>query len=291
MPLTFFNPLFVISFEHASHVTLSVLKLMSRFNDGENQEYSFTSDPLTRFACAFSALTHDVLHPGVPNAQLIKEDPEAGEHYKNKSVAEQRSFEVAWELLMEPKFQNLQKAIYSTPAEEARFRQLVINSIMATDVFDPELKQLRSDRWERAFSQINDSNHKLNVDRKATIVIEHLIQASDVSHTMQHWNVYRKWNQRLFEEMCQAYLDGRCSKDPSDFWYKGELAFFDHYIIPLARRLQQCGDYLGVSGHEYLDYAQKNRMEWEKKGEQVVEDMKSKCQKEHGETGLARSSK
>ena len=28
-------------------------------------------------------------------------------------------------------------------------------------------------------------------NRKATIVLEHIIQASDVSHTMQHWHVYR----------------------------------------------------------------------------------------------------
>ena len=31
-------------------------------------------------------------------------------------------------------------------------------------------------------------------DLRATIVIEHIIQASDVSHTMQHWHVYQKWN-------------------------------------------------------------------------------------------------
>jgi hypothetical protein len=28
---------------------------------------------------------------------------------------------------------------------------------------------------------------------KATIVIEHIIQASDVAHTMQHRHVYQKW--------------------------------------------------------------------------------------------------
>ena len=31
---------------------------------------------------------------------------------------------------------------------------------------------------------------------KATIVLEHIIQVADVSHTMQHWNVYKKWNER-----------------------------------------------------------------------------------------------
>jgi hypothetical protein len=272
---------------------MSVLKLMSRFqshNDRISLEqgddevavdhlYNFTADPLTLFACAFSALTHDVLHPGVPNGRLIEEDPEMAEHYKHKSVAEQRSFEVSWDLLMESKYAKLRKAIYSNRAEENKFRQLVVNSIIATDVFDPDLKQLRNSRWEQAFGICTDTNKKRVIDRKATIVIEHLIQASDVSHTMQHWNVFRKWNQRLFEEMYKAYVDGRSEKDPSEFWYRGEIGFFDFYIIPLAKRLQECGVYFGVSGDEYLDFAQKNRQEWEIKGEAIVADMKARCEK------------
>jgi 3'5'-cyclic nucleotide phosphodiesterase len=70
-------------------------------------------------------------------------------------------------------------------------------------------------------------------NRKATIVIEHLIQASDVSHTMQHWHIYRKWNERLFRELYKAYKQGRAG-DPTDFWYKGEIGFFDFYIVSLS---------------------------------------------------------
>jgi hypothetical protein len=36
--------------------------------------YGITSDPLTQFACIFSAFIHDVDHIGVPNTQLIKEN-------------------------------------------------------------------------------------------------------------------------------------------------------------------------------------------------------------------------
>ena len=81
-----------------------------------------------------------------------------------------------------------------------RFRQLVVNIVLATDIFDKELNDLRKRRWEEAFSQRvvveEDSrpNSALDSDRRATIVIEHIIQASDVSHTMQHWHVYQKWN-------------------------------------------------------------------------------------------------
>jgi hypothetical protein len=79
------------------------------------------------------------------------------------------------------------------------------------------MKKLRNARWERAFQENTDVEESRDdaVNRKATIVIEHLIQASDVAHTMQHWHVYRKWNERLFTEMYYAYRAGRAETDPS----------------------------------------------------------------------------
>lgn len=54
--------------------------------------------------------------------------------------------------------------------------------------------------------------------------------------------------------------------------YKGELSFFDHYIIPLANKLK---DYkvFGVSSDEYLNYAEKNRNEWKVRGVELVTKM------------------
>lgn len=283
---------------------MSVAKLMSRIiaadetfdsekssndtsghHDQAKHERTFgiTSDPLTIFACAFSALIHDVDHQGVPNSQLVKEGTDLVAKYHNRSVAEQHSIDVAWALLMSQRFAALRRTIASTPRELQRFRQLVVNSVMATDIMDKELKQLRNERWDRAFSDesgCSDKNcavHKTDCcaaarNRKATIVIEHLIQASDVSHTMQHWHVYRKWNERLFMEMSAAFENGRSDKDPAEFWYKGELGFFDFYILPLAKKLSDCGVF-GVSSDEYLNYALKNREEWELKGKDIVEGM------------------
>eukprot|EP00980_Cylindrotheca_fusiformis_P021261 scaffold8180_cov87-Cylindrotheca_fusiformis.AAC.1 len=106
------------NFQHASHVTASVKKLLTRivkFGEGnglaENSQrkvndvnlvdlaghsYGITSDPLTQFAVVFSAIIHDVDHPGVPNAQLVKEKTRNAQIYK-KSVAEQNSVDLAWD--------------------------------------------------------------------------------------------------------------------------------------------------------------------------------------------------
>jgi 3'5'-cyclic nucleotide phosphodiesterase/Adenylate and Guanylate cyclase catalytic domain len=273
------------NFDHANHVVMSVNKLLSRINapdlevDGQrlhDHTYGITNDPLTWFACVFSALIHDVDHSGVPNAQLVKEGDPVATLYKAKSVAEQNSFDIAWDLLMEPTYRNLRRAIYTTEGELKRFRQLVVNGVMATDIVDKDLKKLRNDRWDAVFSENCEKDQCMNSRRetvlKATIVIEHLIQASDVAHTMQHWHIYRRWNERFFKECYQAYLDGRADSNPAKTWYTGEIGFFDFYIIPLAKKLKECGVF-GVSSDEYLSYAMQNRKEWEERGEGIVKEM------------------
>ena len=158
-------------------------------------------------------------------------------------MAEQNSLDIAFELLLEEKYSDLRAAIYSDETEMLRFRSLVVNSVMATDIVDKELKSLRNARWEKAFSESasGDEDGQVATDRKATIVIEHLIQASDVSHTMQHWHIYRKWNELFFLECYRAYRQGRAERDPSTFWYRGEIGFFDFckYSVLRACRLLQ----------------------------------------------------
>lgn len=283
------------NFDHASHVVMSAMKLLSRIvapdnvnlvegkavdDDGaaaslHDHTYGITSDPLTQFACAFSALVHDVDHTGVPNTQLGKENKTLAALYKNRSVAEQNSLDLSWDLFMDDRYALFRRLLCPTQEELVRFRQLVVNIVMATDIMDKDLKKLRNDRWDRAFSKDSigsEQTSKENINRKATIVIEHLIQASDVAHTMQHWHVYRKWNEKLFREMYKAFLEGRAERNPAEFWYDGEIGFLDFYVIPLAKKLKDCGVF-GVSSDEYLSYATANRAEWERRGKAIVAEM------------------
>lgn len=123
---------------------MSVVKLLGRIvapdlqkvsasTDGiqstlHDHTYGITSDPLTQFACVFSAIIHDVDHQGVPNSQLVKENTSQAAVYGGKSVAEQNSVDLAWELLMHDSFADLRRVIYTTQNEFERFRQLVVNS-------------------------------------------------------------------------------------------------------------------------------------------------------------------
>ncbi|CAB9499000.1 Receptor-type guanylate cyclase gcy [Seminavis robusta] len=320
------------NFAHASYVVMAVKKYMSRILEGSEAElggeeergrssaqsalhdhsYGITSDPLTQFACVYSALIHDVQHPGVPNNRWMEENDELASRYKLRSVAEQNSFDVSWDLLMQDRFQKLRSTICSSSEELHRFRQIVINCVMATDLGDKQLKALRNGRWEKAFSQeatsvsglsevssSSDSedesynprrsaNHaikkrkQVSINRKATIVIEHLIQAADIAHTCQHWHIYRKWNERLFRELYQAYREGRSDANPADNWYKGEIGFFDFYIIPLSQKIRDCGVF-GPTSDENLNYATNNRNMWKSEGQQIVEDMLKQVEQEYRE--------
>lgn len=71
--------------------------------------------------------------------------------------------------------------------------------------------------------------------------------------------------------MHEAFLDGKIDSNPADSWYQGELGFFDFYIIPLAEKLKECNVF-GVSSAEYLSYAQNNRREWGKRGNDMVKE-------------------
>ena len=279
------------NFEHASHVTSSVRKLLSRIvkvdNDIEDLSghcYGITTDPLTQFVVVLSAIIHDCDHPGVPNATLVAENTDAAVLYKGKSVAEQNSVDLCWGLLMEPSYAKLRSCIYHNEAELLRFRQLLVNIVMATDIADKELGALRKARWQVAFSDDSSdgSSPLLDKNRKATIVLEHLIQASDVCHTMQHWHIFRKWNERLFFEMYSTYKEGRSLVDPRENWYESEIGFFDFYVIPLAKKLETCGVF-GVSSHEYLQYANANRAQWYLEGKACLEEYQKKFDAALGE--------
>ena len=177
------SPLESLSKQYGSERRLNASKLY-------DHTFGLTSDPLTLFACAFSALIQSVDHPGVPNIVLVDEKGELAVKYENQSIAEQNSIDVAWNLLMADKYTDLRATIFSTPSEQDHFRQIVIHSVMATDMLDPKLKEMRHQQWKQTFGNSNISSRRTmsrDIDnRKATIVIEHLMQTSSIAHTMQH---------------------------------------------------------------------------------------------------------
>ena len=132
------------NYEHACHVTMSANKLLQRIvvpketaatsKRAHDYTYGLTSDPLTQFAIIFSAIVHDLDHHGVSNQQLAKERNRIAVMYNDKSVAEQNSVDLAFELLTSPCYSDLLSCICANETEYKRLRQLVVNCVMATDM-------------------------------------------------------------------------------------------------------------------------------------------------------------
>ena len=72
--------------------------------------------------------------------------------------------------------------VLDTHSTVTRFFQ---QSVLATDIADKDLKMLRDARWENAFSEGNPEVDQYLLNRKATVMIDCLLQASDIAHTMQ----------------------------------------------------------------------------------------------------------
>jgi 3'5'-cyclic nucleotide phosphodiesterase len=274
--------------EHATQTTAILTKMLSRVEATRTDDtsvedsdrgsssrnldfaYAIAADPLTKFAMTLAALVHDLDHRGVDNSVLIREEPTLAAAYQGRSVHEQNALELAWNVLLSDGFEELRATIYTDLNELKLFRQVLVNSVIATDIFDPELRALRKDRYKQAFGGTNGFRDSVNdINRKATVAVENLVQASDIGATLQSWSLYTKWNERLYEEAWDAYRAGRTSRNPSLTWYQDEIDFFDKYSIPLAKKLTNCGVF-GVAGDEYLNFAEENRRRWIARGREIV---------------------
>jgi hypothetical protein len=59
--------------------------------------------------------------------QLGQENPELVAKYHGKSLAEQNSLDLAWDLLQMDQFNELRSCLFPTEVELMRFRQLIVN--------------------------------------------------------------------------------------------------------------------------------------------------------------------
>ena len=82
----------------------------------------------------FGSLSSDRDHRGISNGQLAVEDQALALKYRNKSIAEQNSVDLAWNLLMEDQFRNLRKCLFTTEAEMKRFRQVRLRVVVQASI-------------------------------------------------------------------------------------------------------------------------------------------------------------
>mmetsp|Transcript_20590 Transcript_20590/g.26635 ORF Transcript_20590/g.26635 Transcript_20590/m.26635 type:complete len:456 (+) Transcript_20590:347-1714(+) len=269
------------SFMHATHVTLSIDKMIEMMLDEHNEEcggkridhcFGLYHDTMSQLCLVFTALVHDVDHTGVCNKDLVKGGSDLAIAYNNLSIAEQHSLAIAFSVLFEPDFDNLRDAMFATSEDYLNFMDVVTELIIHTDLGSPKIKESKN-MWNKAFGEdlenaLQCNNTNVADNRLKGLVMEVFIQAADVAHNIQSWENFILWNHRLYDELRHSYLQSM-GDDPTPNWFRGQISFFDGYIIPLAKKLRQCGVF-GKAGGMFLSCVLENRQRWIAEGERVT---------------------
>jgi hypothetical protein len=157
--------------KHAYHVVVSTTKLIDMMVCSGSCTYGIKYDPIALFALCFAALIHDVEHQGIPNRQLALEDDRLAVLYNDQSMAENWSLYVAFSEFLQDEFIDLRNCLFNNNnnnssildgsavmnnnheqnEEYRRFRKLVINLVLSTDLASPERTQIGKSKWKEAF--------------------------------------------------------------------------------------------------------------------------------------------
>ncbi len=150
---------------------------------------------------------------------------------------------------------------------------------------------------------------QLQTPEAARAIAEQIMQAADVSHTMQHFDTFLKWNQSLYHEILAAHYQaqkennegvvggskeqqqhhhhGNNERHPAQNWYESQIGFFDGYVIPLAKRLDACGAFgmgggggggIGGGGGYFVPLAVRNKELWILRGRECTRTMVSEAE-------------
>ena len=262
------------NFEHASHTAMQVKKMLFLLES----ENPILREPLVQFALVLSALWHDVDHPGCSNEDLIRRGSALASRYANQSIAEQNSLDIGWGILVgNPAYAELRACICATESELNVFRQVLVHSIVATDVLDEELQQQRESQWQALFGTSSNDDDDAegrgatsDPEEEAAAILGLIMQVSGWSHTMKQWFDYQRWNEKLYQESVLAFeSSGGGANHPKDIWFDQELSFLDTVVVPLAEKVEACHLFASQCS-ELVECVKFNREEWKKKGSDLL---------------------
>jgi len=122
--------------------------------------------------------------------------------------------------------------------------------------------RLRQEDLQR--SRLNNfTRHCLEVH----VLREHLMQVADVSHCMQDWINFVKWNFKLYKELMNCHERG-LMPDPTPGWDAGQISFLKNYVLPLAARSEKSLG--GVPSLNLTSNAEKNISRWSVDGQAIT---------------------
>lgn len=278
-------------FEHASHVTISMNKildtLLSSKSKSEKNE-KIADNCVLHFILALACLIHDVKHTGKTNQMLVDTNHQLAQKFKF-SQAEQNSLEVGLKTLAKKKYSNFRKAIYPTIISRDLFVKTISWTVLSTDIASTDPRKSCIERFNELFSPdgaeitktsdylpdtltLETNEHGIvsavqEVSPRCRVAMEHLIQVADIAHIMQSFENFLKWNFRLYKELMACHEQGLLP-NVSNGWYQGQIDFLLNYAIPLAQRAERvCGN--RIERLELVRNIRSNLARWHIDGERI----------------------
>jgi len=171
------------SSEHALHVTLNANKLLSfilqedvddRLGLGpcnKKISYGIQSSALMHFSFIFSALIHDVQHLGVTNRTLMDEEHPLAILYNDQNMLEQQSLTISFKEFLKEDYVNLRNILFAPDydCKYSKFRRLVVDLVLCTDIASPERMQLTKSKFKEAFGDTIRKRNSLTVGGRRSI--------------------------------------------------------------------------------------------------------------------------
>ncbi|XP_052711995.1 cGMP-inhibited 3',5'-cyclic phosphodiesterase 3A-like isoform X4 [Crassostrea angulata] len=222
--------------------------LTYRANSFNSEDYGIMGGnfpALELMALYTAAAMHDFDHPGRTNAFLVATNAKEAVLYNDRSVLENHHAAQAWSLFMkEPVLYNFLCGLEA--AEFKRFRFLVIENILATDL-------------KRHFEILAEFNAKVNDDDAVGIdwtsetdrllMMQMVIKLADINGPAKRHELHVRWTERISEEFYEQgdeearlgmpispYMDRRIPQ-----LAKLQETFINHLVAPLCNAMVTAG--------------------------------------------------
>nr|KAG5703271.1 hypothetical protein BaRGS_025513 [Batillaria attramentaria] len=233
-----------------------------------------------------AAAMHDYDHPGRTNAFLVATTAPQAVLYNDRSVLENHHAAAAWALLLNNPHNYFLTGLEA--AEFKRFRFLVIEAILATDL-------------KRHFEILAEFNAKVNdddapgvdwtVETDRLLVMQMAIKLADINGPAKTHNLHLQWTMRIAEEFYEQgdeeaslgmpispYMD---RQNPQ--LAKLQETFINHLVAPLCNAMVTGGLLPGTWVEENSDDEENSDQD---KDDSMCKDTEDEADLTDGESGL-----
>lgn len=190
------------------------------------------------FAVLLAAIMHDFKHTGTSNRFHIVTRSKLATLYNDRSVLENYHAASLFQLLQNDDYNIVSNL---TTGEYRRFRSLIINMILSTDMKKHDQILDATKRW-LVFGQSSDP---------VAIILPMLLHCCDISNGGKPWPVHRTWTTMLYKEFLRQHIREKklgvarpCWDRMDKIVAKEQLSFLTDFMAPTfdvcARMIEYC---------------------------------------------------